>query len=515
MGAAAVERDALGRPPRGQRPGARHFVGQTVATARKCLLSRNTLLPVCDGLALVLGVLLVIPEWQSAGYILVALGLLAVNGAHRLRVCLRVSDEIPRLAALAALSSVLLLPWVHPDARLLLLAAVAAALLIAMRASLYAALRAAHRHGRMVESAIIVGTGCTGLEVGRLLLGHPELGLRPVGLIGQQPRRSERLLPVLGDLPELAAVVARRGVHRIIVCFASASGSDAELVTTLRGNPGLPVEVCAVPRMFELAAAIPAGYRDDLWGIPLIPLRPCGPRLPDELVKRGFDLIVGTTLLIATIPLQLALMIVQLLACGRPVFFRQERITRGGDRMTITKFRTVAVSSPGEQWAVSDDQCTRLGRWLRATHLDELPQLVNVVRGQMSLVGPRPERPYYTSRFTKLIPRYEDRHRMRGGMTGWAQVHGLSGDTSIPERVRFDNYYIEHWSLWLDMTILVRTLAQLLTNAIDSVVHRSGTMTDALQSTAEVRSAVTEADFTTADDGSTPADDEPSRRTPV
>jgi lipopolysaccharide/colanic/teichoic acid biosynthesis glycosyltransferase len=357
----------------------------------------------------------------------------------------------------------------------------------------------------MVESAVIVGTGHTGFEVGRMLVAHPELGLRPVGLVGRQPRRPERLLPILGDLPELAAVVARRGVRRIIVCFTNARDSDAELVTTLRANRGLPVEVCVVPRMFELAAAIPASCRDDLWGIPVIPLRRCGPRLPDQLVKRGFDLIVGTTLLIVTAPLQLALMIVQLLACGRPVFFRQERITRG-DRMTITKFRTVTMGSPGDQWAVSDDQCTRLGRWLRATHLDELPQLLNVVRGQMSLVGPRPERPYYTSRFAKLIRRYEDRHRMRGGMTGWAQVHGLSGDTSIPERVRFDNYYIEHWSLWLDITILARTLAQPLTGAVESIVNRSENTPDALPGAAEAGSAVAVADFTTADNGSTAAD---------
>jgi lipopolysaccharide/colanic/teichoic acid biosynthesis glycosyltransferase len=154
------------------------------------------------------------------------------------------------------------------------------------------------------------------------------------------------------------------------------------------------------------------------------------------------------------------------------VFFRQVRVTRDGDRMTITKFRTVTVENSNAHWSVSSDQCTTLGRWLRATHLDELPQLLNVVRGQMSLVGPRPEQPVYTSRFGQLIPRYEDRHRVHSGMTGWAQVHGLCGDTSIPERVRFDNYYIEHWSLWLDLTILARTLIQPLAGAADSVMHR-------------------------------------------
>jgi len=238
--------------------------------------------------------------------------------------------------------------------------------------------------------------------------------------------------------------------------------------------------------MYEMATAIPARCRDELWGIPVIPLRPCGPRRAARLAKRAFDLVVGTLLLVITAPVQLALAVVMLLACGRPVFFRQVRVTRDGDRMTIIKFRTVAVENSNAHWSVSSDQCTTAGRWLRATHLDELPQLLNVVRGQMSLVGPRPEQPVYTSRFANLIPRYEDRHRVHGGMTGWAQVHGLSGDTSIPERVRFDNYYIEHWSLWLDLTILARTFAQPLSAVADSVIHRAnGKEADTVQPATE------------------------------
>ena len=140
--------------------------------------------------------------------------------------------------------------------------------------------------------------------------------------------------------------------------------------------------------------------------------------------------------------------------------------------MTITKFRTGRDDELDAHWSVSSDQCTSVGRWLRATHLDELPHSSMMVRGQMSLVGPRPERPDYTSGFAKLVPRYDDRHRVQLGMTGWTEVHGLCGDTSIPERVRFDNYYIEHWSLWLDLTILARTLAQPLTGAAETVIHR-------------------------------------------
>jgi len=122
--------------------------------------------------------------------------------------------------------------------------------------------------------------------------------------------------------------------------------------------------------------------------------------------------------------------------------------------------------NPDSKWTVTDDDCSHIGRWLRSTHLDELPQLFNVIRGDMSLVGPRPERPFFTAQFAETISHYEDRHRTSTGVTGWAQVHGLTGDTSIGERVRFDNYYIEHWSLWLDISILIRTLIQPVAGAL-------------------------------------------------
>jgi exopolysaccharide biosynthesis polyprenyl glycosylphosphotransferase len=464
--------NALGEPPRARRSHVRYFTGRSANLAREWPLLRNSVLPLSDGFALALAALLAMPRWQGLGYALVVLGMLSANGAHRLRICLRISDEIPRLAAFVAAPLVLLLPWRFPAVTLLALGAASIGLLCAMRGGLYAALRMAHRHGRLTESALIVGTGHTGLEVGKILHDHPELGLRPLGYVGGPPRRAGCSLPVLGGLSDMAAVAVRHGARWVIACFADTKDGDADLVTALRANRDLPVRVCVVPRMYEMATAIPARCRDELWGIPVIPLRPCGPRRVARLAKRAFDLIVGSLLLVLTVPVQLALAAVVLLSCGRPVFFRQVRVTRGGDRMTITKFRTVTVENSNAYWSVSDDQCTRLGQWLRATHLDELPQLLNVVRGQMSLVGPRPEQPVYTSRFGRLIPRYEDRHRVHTGMTGWAQVHGLSGDTSIPERVRFDNYYIEHWSLWLDLTILARTLTQPLAGAADSLMHR-------------------------------------------
>jgi lipopolysaccharide/colanic/teichoic acid biosynthesis glycosyltransferase len=157
----------------------------------------------------------------------------------------------------------------------------------------------------------------------------------------------------------------------------------------------------------------------------------------------------------------------KLLTDGPPVIFRQDRVTYKGRIMRIMKFRTVSrLVNPDSHWTVDNADCSPIGQWLRSTHLDELPQLFNVIRGDMSLVGPRPERPFFTARFAKKFPRYEDRHRTNTGVTGWAQVHGLNGDTSISERVRFDNYYIEHWSLWLDVSVLILTLVQPLAGAL-------------------------------------------------
>jgi exopolysaccharide biosynthesis polyprenyl glycosylphosphotransferase len=441
------------------RAGARS--GASPQLGRWAAVTRRAVLPVSDGFALAAIALLTAPGWLAAGYAVMVLMLVNVSGRHRLRICLRVSDELPRLAALAVLPVLLLLPWMEPTGGLARLVALSAGLLVTMRAVSYAVLRAAHRHEWLTEPALIVGTGKLGVEIGELLREHTDLGLRPVGFIDSLAPGPESSLPLLGEMSEVSDLVLEHGVGRIIVSFPA--GSDADLVSALRANRSLPAEVCVVPQMYELAAAIPRGCLDDIWGIPLIPLRRCGLQWSGRMVKRAFDLVVGTTLLVALAPVLLVLMLTVLLSCGRPVLFRQVRVTRSGQVMKITKLRTVAGRDTEVRWTVAPGEGSALCRWLRATHLDELPQLLNVVRGEMSLVGPRPERPYFTSRFAEVIPRYDDRHRTHSGMTGWAQVHGLTGDTSISDRVRFDNDYIEHWSLWLDIVILVRTIAEPLT----------------------------------------------------
>jgi lipopolysaccharide/colanic/teichoic acid biosynthesis glycosyltransferase len=147
-----------------------------------------------------------------------------------------------------------------------------------------------------------------------------------------------------------------------------------------------------------------------------------------------------------------------------PIFLRQRRIGQGGHEFELLKFRSMAVNEDGDTaWTASDAGMTPVGRILRRTSIDELPQMFNVLRGDMSVVGPRPERPHFARQFMAEVRRYNDRHRVPVGITGWAQIHGLRGDTPIPDRVRFDNYYIEHWSLWRDVVIVAQTIGKLLT----------------------------------------------------
>jgi exopolysaccharide biosynthesis polyprenyl glycosylphosphotransferase len=324
------------------------------------------------------------------------------------------------------------------------------------------ALRIAHRRGWWHEPALVVGTGATAVRVARLLHEHPECGLAPQGFLDTQPAPHPVGLPLLGEPAQLAGVVAQHRIQRVIVCFPAER--DGDLIPVLRACQRLAVDICVVPRLYELGAALPRGYLDELGDIPLIPLRRLGHSRLGAAAKATFDVIGATALLVALAPVLFALAIAVRLDGGGPAVFRQIRLTRGGKAMELLKLRSMIDHADSDtRWVVLPEQTTRLGRWqlgrwLRTTHLDELPQLVNVLRGEMSLVGPRPERPYFAAHFAQQVPRYADRHRMRSGLTGWAQVNGLHGDTCVAQRSRLDNFYIEHWSPWMDAVILVRTL---------------------------------------------------------
>jgi exopolysaccharide biosynthesis polyprenyl glycosylphosphotransferase len=358
------------------------------------------------------------------------------------------------LAAIAALGTP---AWQAAVGDLIVAGCVGALLVLVGRALAYAIGRAARARGIVSDRTLLVGSGELAVELAEVIGRHPEYGLRPVGFVGE-PTAEELPHPLLGGLFDLERVVEAFEVRRLVVAFGY--GNDRDLVTVLRGLERLPIEVHAVPRLFELG---PLGASDTLRGIPLVHLRRPALRTFGRLSKRAFDVAVASLALVLTSPLLLSAAVAVRLSSPGPVLFRQTRVGRHGRTFEILKFRTMLVHEEADTgWAVAEQHLTAVGRVLRRTSIDELPQLVNVLRGDMSLVGPRPERPFFVERFSASVPRYEDRLRVRGGITGLAQTNGRNRELdSIPERARFDNLYVETWSLWGDILIMCRTLALL------------------------------------------------------
>jgi exopolysaccharide biosynthesis polyprenyl glycosylphosphotransferase len=429
---------------------------QASARAGLALLARPAGQALAD-LAALVAAAAVCAAWTPllAAYAAVVLAVLASGGQYRPRITPRAADQAGRIAAAAAVAALGLAAWL-PAAGVLRLALTTAGLLLAGRVVAYTALRAARRRRLLAEPVLVLGNGPVGQQIVAALCAHPELGLQPAGFLDNCPAPPGSPAGVLGRPAELAEMIWRRRIRRVIVAFPEEA--DGDLVAILRAARQLPADVSVVPRLHEVGTSLPRARMDEIWGIPLIPLR--RPSRAGQLAKRAFDVVTALTLLLLAAPLLLVLGVAVRLRLRRPALFRQVRVTGQGRQAEIVKLRTVTVhGDPDTCWVVPPQRATALGRFLRATHLDELPQLANVIRGEMSLVGPRPERPYFAQRFEQEIPGYADRHRMTAGLTGWAQVHGLNGDTSISDRARFDNAYVENWSFWLDLVILVRTVA--------------------------------------------------------
>jgi lipopolysaccharide/colanic/teichoic acid biosynthesis glycosyltransferase len=280
--------------------------------------------------------------------------------------------------------------------------------------------------------------------------------VRPVGIVAGQPE-GEGGLPVLTTGEEVKRAVIQNGVRAVLALGPAARAEHEGLLRELAGSG------CEV---WELDAGCPSyAVGERLAGFPCRRLD-LSPARREGLGKRALDVLVSGTLLLLVSPLLLVCAVVLRISDGPGVVFRQERIGRDGRPFTLLKFRThrpVDEHESATRWSVANEhEMRRFCRMLRRTSLDELLQLWNVLRGDMSLVGPRPERPYFVAQFSQAYPGYAARHRMRAGLTGLAQVHGLRGDTSIEDRSRFDNAYIDDWSLWQDVCILLRTAVALV-----------------------------------------------------
>ena len=307
------------------------------------------------------------------------------------------------------------------------------------------------------EQLLIVGTGDVARVVLQKIQWSPYLGYDVVGLVNGEDAPPELLgVPVLGGVDDLPELIEKFDIDEVIIALPSAS--HEELIRLIALCQQGKVSVKVFPDVFEIMAA--GVTVDDLGGLPMLTVRDVALRGWNLMLKRAMDMAGAAAALILFSPLMLFIAILIKLDSPGPVFFIQERVGLDGQPFPMLKFRSMRQDAERlAQWTVRNDpRRTRLGALIRKISFDELPQLINVLMGEMSLVGPRAEQPKYVEEFQKSIPRYMERHQEKAGITGWAQVNGLRGDTSIEERTKYDLWYIENWSIGLDLKIIMRTL---------------------------------------------------------
>lgn len=312
------------------------------------------------------------------------------------------------------------------------------------------------------QRVLIVGTGEVGRIVMQKIRRSPELGYRVIGFVDDSTKvKAVQNSPVLGTSDNIPEIIAAENVGEVIIAMPDASHQEILRIVSKCDQGRVAIKV--FPDVFQIMASeVSIG---DLGGLPLLTMRDTAMHGWRLTVKRAIDVIGSGVGLILLSPIMLLLAVLIKLESAGPVFYTQERMGLDGKRFMMLKFRSMrtdAEEETGPVWATADDsRRTRLGAIIRRFSIDEFPQLINVLIGDMSLVGPRPERPIFVEQFKTTIPRYMDRHREKAGITGWAQINGLRGDTSIIERTKYDLWYIENWSLSLDFRIMIRTLIQI------------------------------------------------------
>ena len=398
---------------------------------------------------------------------------LAQAGLYRSRFTLSVLNDLPLIASrfliAAALAYLLLATFGYVDLLNTPVQAwtVAFLVLVLSRAAAYAFIRYMRRNRLLGKPTLIVGCGRVGISLAHALLRERVCGLEPLGFVDSPPPEMtlERPLPLLGGTSELAALIEEYDASHVLVAFTHVP--ESELVGIIRSADRLAANISVVPRLFELTSA--RGQTDVISDIPLTRLSRSAFRSPLWQVKRLLDIVISLFSLVVLSPILVGLAVVNRIVDGPHVIFRQERVGVDGRTFNLYKFRSLRPADSTEsatKWNISnDDRVSWFGKLLRRSSLDELPQLLNILRGDMSIVGPRPERPHFADQFQAMYPYYDSRHRVPCGLTGWAQIHGLRGDTSIAGRARYDNFYIENWSLWLDVKIVLRTVFTLTRGA--------------------------------------------------
>ncbi|BBY15084.1 sugar transferase [Mycolicibacterium litorale] len=362
-------------------------------------------------------------------------------------------------------------PHVRPSDLMIRIWLCAAVVMPAVRLMRSIAQRYLRRKYRFGTPALIVGGGPITNQLITRMAQVPDYGLRPVGVLDEvRPTDAEPLdVPYLGTIDNFEVAVRATGAEDLIVAPSAVPGEQLTRCAQVAQSLGMRVRV--VPRMMDVVNA--HTRIEHLGGVPLMVLEPVDPKGWQFAVKHALGKAIAAVVLLLISPLFLGLALLVKLSSPGPIFFRQPRVGRDGKVFDCLKFRSMRPAAPADATfelkegaapggVEGDDRRTRIGKIMRKTSLDELPQLLSVVKGDMALVGPRPERPEFVELFEMHVRRYGERHRVKAGITGWSQVHGLRGQTSIADRAEFDNYYIENWSLLLDLKILLLTVLAVL-----------------------------------------------------
>jgi exopolysaccharide biosynthesis polyprenyl glycosylphosphotransferase len=418
-------------------------------------------------------------RWIAACFPLLVVAIMTARRSPDDRLAGSLLDTCANVIGVVSLAAMLTIAFdssiggVHPLGLALRLWLFSVVYLGMSRVVLLSVRRQAVRIDALATPTLIIGAGIVGEHLVKRLVHEPRYGMRPVGFLDSDPmpksgRRTSPFVPVLGGLADLDEALDRTSARHVILAFSSEP--DQALVATVRECQERGIDVSLVPRLYE--SINERATLDHVGGLPLLSLRPTNPHSWHFTVKHAIDRTCAGVALLTLGPVILLTAAAVKLTSPGPVLFRQRRVGRDGRAFDLLKFRTMRTGCDEDAFVPPEgcapggveglDRRTAIGRFLRETSLDELPQLMNVLRGEMSLVGPRPERPEFVERFSVEVNRYDDRHRVRSGITGWAQVNGLRGQTSIADRVEWDNYYIQNWSLRLDLRIIALTIAEVL-----------------------------------------------------
>lgn len=324
-------------------------------------------------------------------------------------------------------------------------------------------LRTLREKGYNRQFVLILGAGSLGKRFYENLVLQPELGFQVIGFLDdyqkQHDEENKQVPPILGTLHELESIVSGAYIDEVVIALPLTAHEKYGKIISICEKTG--VRVLIIPDFYDYLPARP--HFDHFAGMPLINVRDIPlDDLGNRILKRGFDIVFAVAAIVITLPLLVLIAIGIKLTSRGPVIFKQQRVGLNRRTFHMYKFRTMKVLKErvsDTQWTTADDpRRTKFGTFLRKTSLDELPQFFNVLCGHMSVVGPRPERPYFVEQFKEEIPKYMVKHHIRPGITGWAQSNGLRGDTSIEDRIKLDIFYIENWTLLFDVKIILKTV---------------------------------------------------------